>query len=1719
MSDEDQLIEEAKKLPIAEQVCHKLWRVRESALRKLRETVSEGGSRPSVSEANWLVAAVRDTNAAVQLAALDAVVAFCDACPDEAAAGTVFRKSGVAAAVARGIAEKCLAGRPQNRARAMDAALALVSCDAGDEVAGALCDVGYEHRLPKVVAASAEVLRECIKNFGCGEQAGGAISAQSASRGLIKLLDHSSQDVRSAGKSLLLEIFQWLGPVFLECILRQECLKSVLKTELEDACRCLTERSEIPPGSKRVPPRLTRRLDRIQQSKMRETQHPSKARADNSTGGHVDAAPTLSSSCAGSPGTLITDIVSAVQVRVDAEEEGQPQQTLDFHQALSHRKWNVRKSALDALLERMSAASSIDATQGGRLAAELQRIMAKDANVAVATAAARVTAQLAARAGRTLSSHGKPLAAAALGRLKEKNRILLEALRSALDALATSNTVDFAEMANALAEAATAKVPGARASALQWCAKLICTSTTGDLRPALRELKPALAQSAGDAAADVREAALECIGLLRSRCGDHAFTSLLEGLEKSKVDKIQKITKDANERQAATLSLTPRSMSNGQSMPRPNAASYLSASIMEDSLLVASKDSAAALDTAAFTDKVTIANRKHATEQDGNCTISNGGKPSVNSDLHLRQSVSTMQPIQPNEKELLDLGLPELIDQDRLRLEQYLGDARIVESDAELRQCKVLLQRLHQALGRCQRNCIRTVQLVSLAETVAGLWMSIPSLTNCAGILARAAELGSPGLVFACFERLFSERPGSHSLVFGLDFVHDHLIQRFGVDSLPIGAVLELTRPLLENESSVAFESALRIVATIIRRKYAADVERGFEELGVPASCRQALLQSNRENAVPASRNITGSDKSMDESSAKKAVAWQEQAPGANYPAAERNAASSFLVMPGKPADHVTHKEPRPLLVLERTAVLVQGLESPNWKLRQEALNELLRLLEDPQTALDIHKLPAEFLKALTSRIADTNRNLAIIALTVLTRLGRATATAMSCGQARGADDSVLRLFLGSVVQHGISDNKKMVREAALQCFAAWYLAFERAQPDGRLAFAKYLAAALSLELPASRLDTLQWIIEHWTVDGQARAPLEAEGRLLLEPTLHCLRDKNAQVRQHAERLLELIVRLVGYGTVSSHIQEGDNDHVRRELLSRMEKFRGMSPARMGASAASSVQSSPGDSPSTNACAREASHTRVSSEQPLAQVVSPSVAAAGEHASPATFADFQLDSMMQDRESQFAALLAQVKAETAAAIQAAKHGNTRDASLSQLPSGAPNASKTRPGSVDKLEDNEAPRHGVQGYESLTHLGDRRATLQHPGSTTNEAVAPTPCLPHGRYWRRAAAAATDAATEQPVRLTQVLLNSTASSEERIHAAKELSAAMKDNRGQLLQNHAGDLCLGLVQGMRAVLARPGDSKAVDAADMRVVKYQLNALMHLIMKRELAQALSLPALELLIEEVVDRLLDPRVPEYPEGPQLLRAYNLMMLKTLEHVSFLLLSRALIRALRATGRHSHPWSATEPVVGTSDAVPNRRTLLQKCLHRLSNQVLSTDKTTVQGNNLIQRDIDAHLDMLLYELHVLFTQCAVLPAADTQQTCTEARLLVQALFVHCGAQTLRVHLRLVPVTVQPYLARLLDALAQGDPHWDRLPLLLQLPTSGHSLAIQNDIQVTMRESTAQPPLPAPSVAHCQPSSPRASRLEAKERTSSIQSETQHIRERLAHLRAQRQRHV
>ena len=127
--------------------------------------------------------------------------------------------------------------------------------------------------------------------------------------------------------------------------------------------------------------------------------------------------------------------------------------------------------------------------------------------------------------------------------------------------------------------------------------------------------------------------------------------------------------------------------------------------------------------------------------------------------------------------------------------------------------------------------------------------------------------------------------------------------------------------------------------------------------------------------------------------------------------------------------------------------------------------------------------------------------------------------------------------------------------------------------------------------------------------------------------------------------------------------------------------------------------------------------------------------------------------------------------------------------------------------------------------------------------------------------------------------------------------------------------------------AAAAAPGASTA------RACKYVLNALMQVFQEPRLASAVGQASEQLCIAALLERLLDPRSAEMEEGPALVKALNVLMLKVLEHCDRTASFESLLRLL-----------ATPPttVAADRDAAARFRELVVKCLIKLTKALGAT---------------------------------------------------------------------------------------------------------------------------------------------------------------------------------
>ena len=149
--------------------------------------------------------------------------------------------------------------------------------------------------------------------------------------------------------------------------------------------------------------------------------------------------------------------------------------------------------------------------------------------------------------------------------------------------------------------------------------------------------------------------------------------------------------------------------------------------------------------------------------------------------------------------------------------------------------------------------------------------------------------------------------------------------------------------------------------------------------------------------------------------------------------------------------------------------------------------------------------------------------------------------------------------------------------------------------------------------------------------------------------------------------------------------------------------------------------------------------------------------------------------------------------------------------------------------------------------------------------------------------------------------------------------------------------------------AAVAAPGPSTT------RACKYVLNTMMQVFQEPTLAASVGQENERATVAALLERLLDANVPKMEEGPQLVKALNVLMLKLLEHCPRTNSFRALLGLLA---------DAPEAVADEPAALVKFHDLVVKCLIKLTKSL---------GQNLDAVD----LPTLLGDVHAFFHSLGV----------------------------------------------------------------------------------------------------------------------------------------------
>uniref|UniRef100_G3PLZ9 Cytoskeleton associated protein 5 n=1 Tax=Gasterosteus aculeatus aculeatus TaxID=481459 RepID=G3PLZ9_GASAC len=482
------------KLPIYQKCEHKVWKARlsgyEEAL-KLFQRIQDEKSLEWGKYLGLIKKFVTDSNAVAQLKGLEAALVFIEN------AHVAAKTTGE---VVSGVVTKVF-NQPKARAKELgtDICLMYMEIEKAEVVQEELLK-GLENKNPKIVVACLETLRKALSEFGSK-----IVTLKPIVKILCKQFESREKAVRDEVKLLAVEIYKWIRDALRPPL---QNINSVQLKELEE------EWVKLPSS----PPKQTRFLHSQQDLKAKFEQH--QAHGEQSDGEDEEE-------------TVVAvdpyELLEAVEILSKIPK--------DFYDKIEAKKWQERKEAVEAV-EALTKNPKLENGDYGDLVRALKKVVGKDANVMLVSAAAKCLAALASGLRKKFGTYAGQVVPTILEKFKEKKPQVVQALQEAIDAIFLTTTLQ--NLSEDILGVMDNKNPSIKQQASLFLARSFRHCTQGTLpKSVLKPLCAALIKQVNNSAPEVRDAAFEALGTAMKVVGEKAVNHFLSDLDKLKLDKIK----------------------------------------------------------------------------------------------------------------------------------------------------------------------------------------------------------------------------------------------------------------------------------------------------------------------------------------------------------------------------------------------------------------------------------------------------------------------------------------------------------------------------------------------------------------------------------------------------------------------------------------------------------------------------------------------------------------------------------------------------------------------------------------------------------------------------------------------------------------------------------------------------------------------------------------------------------------------------------------------------------------------------------------------------------------------------------------------------------------------------------------------------------------------------------------------------------------------------
>ncbi|TVU36608.1 hypothetical protein EJB05_18547 [Eragrostis curvula] len=1057
MSTEDEkLLKEAKKLPWDERLQHKNWKVRNDA------NIDLAALCDSITDPKD--ARLREFGPLFKKTVADSNAPVQEKALDALLA---FQRAADADAsryakeVCDAIVAKCLTGRPKTVEKAQAAFLLWVELEAAEVFLEAM-EKAVKNKVAKAVVPAIDVMFQALSEFG-----GKVVPPKKILKMLPELFDHPDQNVRASSKGLTLELCRWIG---------KEPVKSILFEKMRDTMKKELE-AELANVSGIAKP--TRKIRSEQEKELEEEVVPETTGASTSEEAAQEAPVEIDE----------YDLVDPVDILTPLEKSG-------FWDGVKATKWSERRDAV-AELTKLASTKKIAPGDFHEVSRTLKKLIT-DVNLAVSVEATQAIGNLARGLRTHFSGNARMLLPVLLEKLKEKKPTMTEALSQTLQAMHKSGCFSLMDVIEDVKVAVKNKVPLVRSLTLNWVAFCIETSNKPTVLKLHKDYVPICMECLNDGTPEVRDASFSVLTAIAKMVGMKPLERSLEKLDDVRKKKLSDMIGSA----------TDTVLSSGTVSTSSSGVVATSARGATDSLSM--KRSAASMLSGKKPVSAPAATKKSGPAKSSGAKKTDGG---AQSKAAAAPEVEDVEPgemsLEEIEERLSSAVKAETITQLKStvwkeRLEAIGNLKQEVESLSELDKTAELLIRLLCAVpGWNEKNVQVQQQVIEVITYIVSTVKKFPKkcVVLCLlGISERVADIKTrahamkcltafceavgPGFVFDRLYKIMKEHKNPKVLSEGVLWMVS-AVEDFGISNLKLKDMIDFCKDIGLQSSAAATRNATIKLIGMLHKFVGPDIK------GFLSDVKPALLSA------------------LDAEYEKNPFEGAAAAPKRTVRVLDTASSISAGSSDGLPREDISAKI---------TPTLLKNLGSPDWKVRQESIESVNKIVEEAHKRIQPTGT-VELFTALRGRLYDSNKNLVMATLSAIG--GLATAMGPSVEKSsKGILADVLKC---------LGDNKKHMRECTLTALDSWVAA---AQLDKMV---PYIIVTLGDQKMGSegRKDLFDWLSKH-----VPKMSDPAEALPLMKPSASSLMDKSSEVRKAAEAFMNEVLRICGQEVVAKNLKD-----------------------------------------------------------------------------------------------------------------------------------------------------------------------------------------------------------------------------------------------------------------------------------------------------------------------------------------------------------------------------------------------------------------------------------------------------------------------------------------------------------------------------------------------------------------------------------------------------